>query len=50
MPRKMRVEYPGAIYHIMSRGTQEGYCVQIEPNHGLTPLRELKNIASSTAC
>ena len=20
MPRKMRVEYPGAIYHIMSRG------------------------------
>jgi hypothetical protein len=20
MPRKMRVEYPGAIYHVMSRG------------------------------
>jgi putative transposase len=22
MPRKLRVEYPGAIYHLMSRGDQ----------------------------
>ena len=22
MPRKMRVEYPGAMYHVMSRGDQ----------------------------
>ncbi len=22
MPRKLRVEYPGAIYHVMSRGDQ----------------------------
>jgi hypothetical protein len=23
MPRKIRVEYPGAIYHIMSRGDRQ---------------------------
>ncbi len=24
MPRKLRVQYPGAIYHVMSRGDQLG--------------------------
>jgi hypothetical protein len=24
MPRKIRVEYPGAIYHVMSRGNRRG--------------------------
>ena len=23
MPRKLRIEYPGAIYHVMNRGNQQ---------------------------
>ena len=34
MPRKMRVEYPGAMYHVMSRGDQrmKGVSLYFDPS------------------
>ena len=32
MPRKPRVEYPGAIYHVMSRGDLKTVCDYVHLN------------------
>ncbi len=42
MPRKMRVEYPGAIYHLMSRGNRCGdsYLDDVDRQDSLKTLAE----------
>jgi hypothetical protein len=41
MPRQLRVEYPGAIYHLLSRGhRKQDICLQIEASApGLVPCQ-----------
>ena len=42
MPRKVRVEYPGAIYHVMSRGdrSEDIFLDEVEREDFLKPLAE----------
>ena len=42
MPRKLRVEYPGAIYHVMSRGNrrQDSFLDDVDRHDFLKTLAE----------
>jgi hypothetical protein len=32
MPRKLRIEYPGAVYHVMSRGDHQEAIYRDDPD------------------
>ena len=42
MPRQVRIEYPGAMYHVMSRGIrrQDIYLADVDRQDFLKPLAE----------
>ena len=40
MPRKLRVEFPGAIYHVLSRGDRREAIYHDDVDHGPAGFRE----------
>jgi hypothetical protein len=42
MARKLRVQYPGAIYHVMNRGDRRESDLQSRPGSGVVPQGSLR--------
>jgi len=44
MARKLRVQYPGAIYHLMNRGGRRALALDDKPGANLAPQCRFKRI------